>query len=453
MTSQTIVENALEVSSEPFITYNVTVRDDTVALADDLSVMTEILFDILPANYYMKKSKASLLEAVENIRSYSMTSVIYRADNINRLLKDYIDTIIAFQRIKSEGTHENGSRNFDFKGEYYHRSYYDQARNLKNFTKALHKNIRPLTTREGNELEAKLYSLTAESIKMDGTASPVVSVFLPLRDLNDDSIRVFNDKRSSRGGTVGKCRPIKAGMPQLDDTKEKETEDWLKSISLDAFNAYIKTQETLAEAVPLLDNTEDKYFVEQVHADYYPHIFAALKKYDTENSDFEHKEAVVTESIKQFRIVQLGLQKIIDGSVTRHMNSLQSQTEFLRTKVLGDAGLSLTPNEVDTLIEDSVEEANLIREELYKKHVAPILEQNKQEYREALSNVESEAVQKLQKMEKEIAEWESRYHNEMSRLVEQAKDISLRVDKMKQHHQQELALAKKNSKAKSLLLG
>lgn len=180
-------------------------------------------------------------------------------------------------------------------------------------------------------------------------------------------------------------------------------QDWLCNISPDLLVAYRETDDIFAEAETLASSPEDEYFLEQVNADYYPHIFGALGKFEGENADFDAKELVVVESLKQFKIIQLGLQKIIDNTVAQNLTSIKSQTDFLRNKVLGERSFSLSPNEAEAEIEKSVEESQRIREELYKKHVAPKLEQNRLEYEKSLTEQKTSHHQKLENLTKSHA--------------------------------------------------
>jgi hypothetical protein len=203
-------------------------------------------------------------------------------------------------------------------------------------------------------------------------------------------------------------------------------ESWLSKISSNLLSAYRETEDIFNEAASLASSPEDEYFLEQVNADYYPHIFDALGKFDSENADFDTKELVVVESIKQFRIIQLGLQKIIDNTVAQNLASIQSQTDFLRNKVLGERSFSLTPGEAEIEIDNSVEESQRLREELYKKHVAPMLEKNRQEYEKALTEAnkahETALFRERNSSKADLMNMKRTYASEVSKYKNQASD-------------------------------
>lgn len=69
---------------------------------------------------------------------------------------------------------------------------------------------------------------------------------------------------------------------------------------------------------------------------------------------------------------------------------MKSQTAFLQTKILGAQALSLTPTEAEQVIEAGIEETQKLREQLYQKHVAPILEQNRLELEMAKATMSAE---------------------------------------------------------------
>lgn len=207
-------------------------------------------------------------------------------------------------------------------------------------------------------------------------------------------------------------------------------QDWLCNISADLLVAYRETEEIFTEAEALASSPEDEYFLEQVNADYYPHIFESLGKFDSENADFDVKELVVVESIKQFKIIQLGLQKIIDNTVSQSLTTIKAQTDFLRNKVLGERSFSLTDDEAEIVIDSSLEESQRIREELYKKHVAPKLEKNRQEYEKSIADlkdshqIEYDRLSRAhtQELARQRVEMQSIYGNEISVYKNQARD-------------------------------
>ena len=170
----------------------------------------------------------------------------------------------------------------------------------------------------------------------------------------------------------------KPAGPQKDQTVQQLRLALLNQFSPELVFAYREADSLLDEAELLATTAEDEYFIEQISKDYYPHIFDALKGVTT--ADFVQKESVASESLKQFKIIQLGLHKIIENTIANNMDTMKSQTDFLRNKILGSQSLSLSQNEIELTVDSSVEEAQRLREELYMRHVAPQIEQYRLEY-------------------------------------------------------------------------
>jgi hypothetical protein len=175
-----------------------------------------------------------------------------------------------------------------------------------------------------------------------------------------------------------------------DSTVQHLREALLAQFSPELLFAYREAESLLEEAEGLATTPEDEHFTEQVTEDYYPHVFKALQNVAHDKAEFSQKEIVVTESIKQFKIIQLGLHKIIEGTIARSMNTMKSQTDFLRNKVLGSEALSLNSNELELVVDNSVEQAQKLREELYMKHVAPQIEQTRANYEAQLAHLKTE---------------------------------------------------------------
>lgn len=174
-----------------------------------------------------------------------------------------------------------------------------------------------------------------------------------------------------------------------DPTLQQLREALLGQFSPELLFAYREAESLLGEAEGLATTPEDEYFIEQISKDYYPHVFDALKNITNDSADFAQKEMVVSESLKQFKIIQLGLHQIIDTSIANSMNTMKSQTDFLRNKVLGSQALNLSQNELELAVDSSVEEAQRLREELYMKHVAPQIEQTRLEYETKLAAMQA----------------------------------------------------------------
>ena len=204
--------------------------------------------------------------------------------------------------------------------------------------------------------------------------------------------------------------------PVYDDKKQRE---WLASLSPDLLSAYTETEDFIREVTPIAVDAEDQYFIEQIYDDYYLHIFESLKSLSDSKTEFAHKETVVVECIKQFRIIQLGLQKIIDRAVEQRLSKIKSQTDFLRNKVMGSNAFSLNPEELESAVDSSLEESQRVREELYKLHVAPILEQNKKEYEEALERQKTTYDESLKRQEAAHKATEKALHSSLSNLYKE----------------------------------
>jgi hypothetical protein len=70
-----------------------------------------------------------------------------------------------------------------------------------------------------------------------------------------------------------------------------------------------------------------------------------VKKVVHSSADLTQRETVVAECLEQFQIIQIGLNQIIDSGLTDNTKSLKSQTEFLRSKIVGSRSLVLSPDE------------------------------------------------------------------------------------------------------------
>lgn len=185
---------------------------------------------------------------------------------------------------------------------------------------------------------------------------------------------------------VDTALPVVVTPPLVQSNPE---EALLESINTELLQAYRQANEVIREAKAVTALPEDRHFIEQVTADYYPHIFQLLRGVMTNTATLAHKEAAVKEGLKQFNIIQLGLTEIIENTIVRSLNESKAQTGFLESKVLGSQALSLSPDETSTIVEANVEEAKRMREELYRQHVAPMIEQLRSEYEEKLAALQA----------------------------------------------------------------
>jgi hypothetical protein len=383
--------SAVAVQDEPTLidevsTYNLAYSQQRESLYQDLSVVVWSVFKEIPRNrVHLIDEEDYLLNAIYLLRGErnAASLFVHREEIQNHLnkLPAILDEIIAYSQ-GGKKMHQELLMTWAL------RSYIRKLKTLLNrpVTKGELNNV----TRESNEL---ILALSAEfsSLGID-TSNPI-------------SERRDNDQKQ------------KLAKQKADAQQERIVlQDWLGSISPDLLVAYRDTEDIFAEANALTASPEDEYFLEQVNADYYPRIFEALGKFEGENSDFAAKELVVVETLKQFGIIQLGLQKIIDNAVEQNLSSIKSQTDFLRNKVLGERSFSLTPKEAETEIENSVEESQRIREELYKKHVAPQLERNREEYEAALAEERATFQQNIAQLSRQLDMERTEHEKEMYRL-------------------------------------
>ena len=169
----------------------------------------------------------------------------------------------------------------------------------------------------------------------------------------------------------------------------QRTQSALTAVSPDLGAAHQKTVDLADEAKGLGSLTiEDEHFLEQVDADYIPRVLTAVERMKTRGTGFEDKEPIVLEALQQFRIIQAGIQRIIEKGIARHLDEVRAQTAFLAQKVMGDDSLTLNPGEAQAQLEATAEEAESVRDALYQKHVAPVLQANKEKYERSLAVAE-----------------------------------------------------------------
>jgi hypothetical protein len=340
--------------------YSLMTHDSRRLLANDLQHVVHLTFDAIPhsrRNNRIYQQKDYLLEAVGLLAKEDNGTLVMRHEEIQGKLNKF------FALINKINVYSITQQ--DYFSELYMSHY------LKRYIKSLNAlTNRRLTIRE-------VFDLAALQLTDD------LYFHIDSSELQHSSLqRSLTDHQNS----FHKVVTAKA-MTEMAEEKKKQ-EKWLANLSPDLFAVYKETEERIAEVAPLITSPEDEYFIEQIQNDYYPHIFASLRNLARTENDFSHKESVVMESIKQFKIIQLGLERIMDRAVAQNLNSIRSQTDFLMNKVLGENALTLTPEKQDEALEATLEEAQRIREELYKKHVAPVLEKNRQEYEEKLAELE-----------------------------------------------------------------
>jgi hypothetical protein len=343
-------------------------------LANDLQHIVHVTFEAIPQdrqNNWVYQQKDYLLETVGLLAKESNETLVMRHNKIQHKLDKFIDLI---NKINVYSTMQQ-----DYFAELF------VSRTVKRYIKSLNSlTNRKLTTKE---------VLALHTLKIEDD----LYFFIDSSKLEHSPL-----KRSLTQHQSAAAQAVTAKAKTNETNEKKKQEEWLANLSPDLFAAYMETEERINEVSPLITTPEDEYFIEQIHNDYYPHVFDSLRNLARTETDFSHKESVVMESIKQFKIIQLGLQRIMDGAVARNLHSIRTQTDFLMNKVLGENALTLTPEKQNETLDATLEEAQRIREELYKKHVAPVLEKNRQEYEEAL-------VQNRNALEQELKERQELY--------------------------------------------
>lgn len=252
----------------------------------------------------------------------------------------------------------------------------DPLRRNSNKERSLGKAMKKITGQLNEQTSQRLNSSEEQALRTLNVLPEMIVLYLNLKRINPVFHATFEGQY------------YKPAAPQKDQTVHQLRLALLNQFSPELVFAYREAGSLLEEAELLATTAEDEYFIEQVTKDYYTHIFDALKSLKT-SADFAQKEAVATESLKQFKIIQLGLHKIIESTIVNNMDAMKSQTNFLRSKVLGPQSLSLSQNEIELTVDSSVEEAQRLREELYMRHVAPQLEQYRLEYETKVATMQA----------------------------------------------------------------
>lgn len=263
------------------------------------------------------------------------------------------------------------------------RNYADNAGVSGQFRSAhkerkLSKSIRKFVAKMNGQTNIRLNDAETEVLQAINLKGEVKVFYINLRRISSAFHPIFQGQYAS---TVSAPENL---------TDQQIRVKLLTQLSPELVAAYEETGNLLTEAGSLANTAEDEYFIGEVTNDYYFHLFENLQKIAKETVDFIQKEAVIVESLKQFQIIQLGLNKIIENSIANNMNAMKSQTDFLRNKVMGTQALSLTPMELEQAVDADAEQSQKLREELYKTHVAPRIEQNRLEYEAKLAEMQAE---------------------------------------------------------------
>lgn len=374
--------------------YGIHIRDSRRLLASQLQQVITCAYKDLYYECPLHQERSSLNEAVGLLNKELDGTLLVRKNHIQDSIYEFFE-LMEELRVYSE---------------------ISRTTRLGQKERKLGKAIRRFVTKMNGQTNIRLNDAETEvlaAIKLNGKAH---FYYVYLRSISPTFQSIFLGQNSSTATTT------------KDLTVEQTRLALLNQLSPALVTAYEETGSLLTEAVSLANTAEDEYFIGQVSADYYFHIFENLQNIAKESADFVQKEAVVTESLKQFQIIQLGLNKIIENSIANSMSAMKSQTDFLRSKVIGPRGLELTPSEVELEVETSVEQSQRLREELYKKHVAPRIEQNRLDYEAKLAD-----------MRTQLTEMQAQYEEEKKYLAVQNWEYKDQIKKL------EAELAQKNS--------
>lgn len=374
--------------------YNIRERDSRRLLSSHLKQVVTRAYKFLYYGCTLHQEQSYLKEAVGLLSKELDGTLLVRRDHIQESIYEF------FELMEELRVYADSSANTRF----HHRE------------RKLNKAIRKFVTKMNGRTNIRLNDTETEVLQALNLQGEVKVFYINLRRISTPFHSIF----------LGKNSPPLPAPKDLTDQQIRLA--LLNQLSPALVTAYEETGSLLTEAGSLANTAEDEYFIGQVSADYYFHIFENLQNVAKESADFVQKEAVVTESLKQFQIIQLGLNKIIENSIANSMSAMKSQTDFLRSKVIGPRGLELTPSEVELEVDASVEQSQRLREELYKKHVAPRIEQNRLDY---------EA--KLAEMRTQLTEMQAQYEEEKKYLAVQNWEYKDQIKKL------EAELAQKNS--------
>jgi hypothetical protein len=410
------------------VAYNIMDHNARVSLVYDLLEIISTVFNAVPKKYRrVHEQRIPLIRAVGLLEKENNTTLLLRKKKIQSSLDNFFGCMSYLVSYALQSSRSRDGYDLDD---------FFLAWRLKRFVKRLTQlaNTSPKREKDFDTVDRLIdfYHNEDGQNNSNFSFSSNFYFYAEYSLMSDDLLKLLS--RPSLHATA---------MTQQQQTgveTKKKVEAWLAAMSSDLLAAYKDVETTLAEVTPLVSSSEDEYFMEQIHKEYLPQIFTALKNFDVQSVDFHDKETVVSESIKQFKIIQLGLQKILDGAVAKRVKAVTSQTEFLRQKVLGENALSLTPSEADKAVQISLDEANRVREELYKQHVAPILNTNREEYENKLaeekSSLSMELAQERITHQKELGRQELALRQQ---LDQERIDFQRKLSEQKTEYKKELA--------------
>lgn len=363
-------------SARGILKYVIRNRDSRQLLAAHMQKAATIAFADIPGNCDTLRNEIVYLnEALELLSKERIAALLVRKKHIQKSIYDFFEIMEAIRSYPTEPI-----------------SFFKE-RKLRNALRRFINNL-------NDQTNLRLSSNESFDMQHIDLSTDYHVLFINLRKINPAFHVVFEG------------RYFKDSERQKDHTVQQLREALLAQFSPELLFAYREAESLLEEAEGLATTPEDEYFIEQISKDYYPHVFEALKNIANDSADFAQKETVVSESLKQLKIIQLGLHQIIDASIANSTNTMKSQTDFLRNKVLGSQALNLTANEIELAVDSSVEEASRLREELYMKHVAPQIEHTRQDYETKLAAMQASHEAEMKKLA--IQNWQ--YKSDIQKL-------------------------------------
>lgn len=354
--------------------YGIHIRDSRHLLASQLKQVVTRAYKFLNYGSSLHQERAYLTEAVGLLNKELDGTLLVRKERIQDSIYEFFDLMEELRTYADASTTNHSP----------HRE------------RKLVKAIRKFVTKMNSQTNIRLNNAETEVLKAINLRGEVHVFYVNLRRISPAFQTIFQGRTA-----------IPVSEPE-NLTDQQIRMALLNKLSPALVTAYEETGNLLTEAGSLANSAEDEYFIEEVARDYYLHIFENLKNVTKETVDFIQKEAVVAESLKQFHIIQLGLNKIIETSIANSMRAMKSQTDFLRNKVIGSDAFNLTPSELELTVDSSVEESQRLREELYKKHVAPRIEQNRLDYESKLAAMQAEHDEAMRVMQEQ---YETRIRN------------------------------------------
>lgn len=169
-------------------------------------------------------------------------------------------------------------------------------------------------------------------------------VILSLLEFPYKLFRIVSEKRKVKQRATKKPQRSKPSPTQTLPSVDVDALAFLPEVC----TAFRKTNNMFHLAAARDITMEENHFLEQVVTDYYPHIYASLRKVSPHAADDSQRKIVVSESLKQLRLIRIELSRIISRSTLAVVSDSRAQTEFLANKLNGGLSISQeTINEED----------------------------------------------------------------------------------------------------------